>query len=489
MANDKNDIVISAQANTKDAEKNIKRLDAEIKNLASRTPAVDSLNRSLSRTKVPARGGMGGFMQNTQTTGMGFSALNNGLTGLATKLGALGLAIGAVIQAYNRAEQATRDYVQSMNDAAQQRLDRTDAVKKQAEAELAALQQFNELSKQGALSSQEIQQEQALVDSLTKKYSNLGITIDQTTGAVIGLIEATQKINQAASVDKLTPLRNQLAAAQTNLKDKKNKLGIVQAQQQNVTVDMLANPGDILTSLGGIVQAGQNWRDPLADPEYSASTAQRKASQARLTNAEKDVREAQAKVNDIQRQIEAIQSGLNPELVLKQAQERLTAEQTIRNIDPREIELINALSMAQANGGNVVEAKSNLDNYYQERNKARYEELASKTDEDKSNIDFARKAYDEAVKSGNNAAITEAAKNLARAVEVAKRNSDEMAKLASGGLKPGESGLARSITMGTFDAYGLRGIGVNTIEQQQLEALKEIAKNTESNNNEPVVGE
>lgn len=484
-----NDIVINAKANTKDAEKNIKRLDAEVKTLASRTPAVDRLNRSLSKTKVPAGGGgFGGFMQNNQTTGAGFSAMNGGLSGLATKLGALGLAIGAVIKAYERAEQATRDYISAMDSAAQSRLDRTEAVKKSAEEELAALSKFDELARQGKLTSQEMQQEQALVDSLARKYTNLGISIDKTTGAVIGLATAQQKINQTAAVDQLTPLRQQLAAANADLKDKQNKLARVNAEQEYQLVDMFANPGDFLTYIGGNVQGIMNGRDPILDPEYSGGAAQQKASAARKTNAEKDVRDAQNKVKDIQRQIEAIQSGLNPELVLKQAQERTAAESKINEIDTREIELINALSAAQASGTGVSEAKSALDDYYQQRNRARYEELASKAGDDQNNIDIARKAYEQAMKTGDNAAITEAAKNLARAVEVAKNNSDEMAKLANGMYKPADSGIMRSVTNGTFDAYGLNGIGVNSIEKQQLDALKEIAKNTE-NNNEPVVGE
>ena len=229
------------------------------------------------------------------------------------------------------------------------------------------------------------------------------------------------------------------------------------------------------------------WKDPgeLFD-DY-----QNKASEGRLEGVRADVTKAKEDVLKLQNQIKDINNQSNSSLVLKQNADRQAAEATIAKNDVREQELIRALAQAQMGGGNVEGAKTALDDYLTQKNRDRYEELAKLSQSDNTAIDTARKAYEQAQKSGDGAAIAEAAKALARVTEAAKQHTDEMAKIASGMYKPASAPateIARGAANGTFDAFGANGIGHNTILQQQLDVQKKIAKNTEELA-KPVVGE
>ena len=56
-----------------------------------------------------------------------------------------------------------------------------------------------------------------------------------------------------------------------------------------------------------------------------------------------------------------------------------------------------------------------------------------------------------------------------------------MAKIASGLYKPADAAqtsIARTTAMGTFNAFGIGGLMNSSVEKEQLEVQKEIARNT-----------
>lgn len=484
MADNKNDIVITAKANTKEAEANLKKLDAQVQSMAKGSQSIDKLNSSFKKTGATVK--QAGL--DIKSMGGNFSALQGSLGGAVTKLGALGLAVAGVRIAMQQADQAQKEYIENLEKAGKASEGLIGAKKGITDNALTALEEFNQLAEKGNLDSNAIQEELNLVNKIREQWGDVGISIDKATGKVTGLQEATAKIEASNQQKLLSPLQKQLKAAEEQLSQAQNALATEEAKQSTGYSNAFANP---LTTLGNVANAAKNgllqWKDPgeLFD-EY-----QNKASEGRLEGVRADVTKAKEDVLKLQNQIKDINNQSNSSLVLKQNADRQAAEASIAKNDVKEQELIRALAQAQMTGGDVTGAKTALDDYLIQKNQARYEELAKLSQSDNTAIDAARKAYEQAQKSGDGAVIAEAAKALARVTEVAKQHTDEMAKIASGAYKPASAPateIARGTANGTFNAYGIGGLMQQNIEKEQLSELQEIARNTR-NFNKPIIAE
>ena len=90
---DSNDIVINARATTAAAEKSITALDGKVNTLAK------------------------SGANNAKVYGASFAAMEGSVKGVITKLGGLGVAIGAVIALQKAQTQAQADYAKSVTEA------------------------------------------------------------------------------------------------------------------------------------------------------------------------------------------------------------------------------------------------------------------------------------------------------------------------------------------------------------------------------------
>lgn len=485
MANDnQNDIVINAKANTKDAEANLKKLEAQIQGMAKGSQSIDKLNNSLKKTGSTVK--QAGL--DIKSMGGNFSALSGSLGGAVTKLGLLGLAVAGVRMAMQKADQAQKEYIENLEKAGKATEGLIGAKKGIADNALSTLEEFDKLAQNGNLDAAAIQEELSLVNKIREQWGDVGISIDKATGKVSGLQRATEKIEDVNRMKLLSPLQKQLKAAEERLSQAQNALATEEAKQSTSYSNNWANPVSTLGNAANAVTNGLlQWRDPTElFEEY-----QGKAATGRLEGFRADVSKAKEEVLKLQNQIKDIGGVNNPALALKKNAERQAAEASIAKNDVREQELLRALATAQMTGGDVTGAKSALDNYLTQKNQARYEELAKLSQSDNTAIDTARKAYEQAQKTGDVSTITETAKALARVTEAAKQHTDEMAKIASGMYKPASAPsteLARGMSNGTFDAFGTEAIGKNSIMQQQLDIQKKIEKNT-AELAKPVVGE
>lgn len=456
-----NDIVINARATTAQAEKDIGRLDGKIKTL-SKSGADNAKAYSAS-----------------------FAAMQGSVNGIITKLGGLGIAIGAVIALQKTYTRAQEDYAKSVDALGKSEEAALNAKAAKSKEILNTLEQLNSKAKDSPLSPEAIKLENNLVAQLADTWGDVGISINQSTGEVKGLLEATEKIGAEVRGKKLDALAKQIEGARLELANAQDVYGREYDANGAQRVS-LAGFGNNLRATGeGLLSA-------VSGKGFSAGYNQR--VDTRANEYKSAITNAQAKLDDLLAQQKALQLEATNEdaaRILKQLEETRAAEKTIFDNDPQEQALIRALANAQMTGGDVTGAKAALDDYVQQRNLQRYEQLSSGVGADQTAIDAARKAYDNAQKTGDGAAIAEAAKALARVTEIAKQHTDEMAKIAAGTYKPAEApetAITRSLARGTFDAFGLGSLSGGNIQQQQLDVQKQIERNTQQLA-VPVVGE
>ena len=456
-----NDIVINARATTAQAEKDIGRLDGKIK--------------TLSKT--------GG--DNAKAYAASFAAMQGSIQGVVTQLGGLGVAIAAVIALQKAQVQAQADYAKSVSNAGKAEEQALNARAARTKEILNSLEQLNAKAKDSPLSPEAIKLENNLVAQLADTWGDVGVSINQSTGEIQGLLQATQKINAEIRQQRLAALSKQIEGArleldnaQTTYNNEYDQYGSQRVSIAGIGNNLRAAGEGVLSAISGEgFDAGYNRRVDTRANEYKAV-----------------ITEAQARLDDLLAQQKALKLEATNEdsaRILKQTEETRAAEQKAFAVDAREQELIRALANAQMTGGDVTGAKGALDAYLQQRNTDRYNALAGMTSKDEAAISKAQEDYVWAVKNGDSADVAEAAKALARVVEVAKQHTDEMAKIAAGQYKPAsapETAITRSLARGTFDAFGLGGLSGGNIQQQQLDVQKQIERNTQQLA-VPVVGE
>ena len=454
---DSNDIVINAKATTAAAEKSITALDGKVQKLAT-TGA-----------------------NNAKAYQMSFAAMQGSVQGVVTKLGGLGVAIAAVIALQKAQTQAQADYAKSVTEAGRADEAALNAKASRTREILTALDQLNTKAKDSPLSPEAIKLENNLVAQLNDTWGDVGVSINQATGEIKGLLQATQQIDAEIRGKRLEAINKQiegarleLQAAQDAYNNEYDKNGNQRVSITGIGNNLRATGEGLLSAITGKgFDAGYNQRVTTRENEFKAA----------ITNA-------QARLDDLTAQQKALEAEATNEdaaRILKQIEETQAAEKSIAANDAQEQLLIRALADAQMTGGDVTGAKTALDDYIQQRNAKRYEELSAGVGADQTAIDAAQKAYDNAQKTGDGAAIAEAAKALARVTEIAKQHTDEMAKIAAGQYKPAEAAMT-TIARGSFDAFGLNALSGGNIQQQQLDVQKQIERNTKQLA-VPVVGE
>lgn len=458
---DSNDIVINARATTAQAERDIGRLDSKIKTLSK----------------------SGG--DNAKAYAASFAAMQGSVNGVITKLGGLGVAIGAVIALQRAQTQAQADYAKSVSNAGKAEEQALNARAARTKEILSSLEQLNAKAKDSPLSPDAIKLENNLVAQLSDTWGDVGLSINKSTGEIQGLLQATQKINAEIRQQRMAALAKQIEGARLEVEAAQ---GVYNAEYdangaQRVSIAGIGNnlrafgEGALSALSGNGFDAGYNRRVDTRANEYRAA-----------------ITEAQARLDNLLAQQKALQLEATNEdaaRILQQTDETRAAEQKAFAVDAREQELIRALANAQMSGGDVTGAKGALDDYIAQRNTARYEQLQGLASKDNAAVTAAQKDYAWAVSNGDSADVAEAAKALARAVETAKQHTDEMTKIAAGQYKPAsapETAITRSLARGTFDAFGLGGLSGGNIQQQQLDVQKQIERNTQQLAI-PVVGE
>lgn len=494
-----NDIVISAAANTKEAEASIKQLDAQIKGLTAANPKLQTLGNELNKVGTKTA-------EATDAMQLGFAAVQGSFTGIITKLGQIGLAMGAVVAAVKMLVNVQDAWNNSLKNAAdataslvKQERARVDAVNNRSKELLDGIKSLNDLAQGGNLSSNGIKTLTAMVEEYQKIWGNVGLEVDKVTGKVSGLDAVSRRLDFSLKARQLTQLNKEVDAALTQ-----------KEAADAIYSSYIDNDGN-LTNTGVakmMLDAGMtsSAMAALDKSQYDRLVKAFKAQQLEAKN------EAGNRLAQVRAARDQFKNGTTADVInaaiaegnANKAQKEDAANAAAANLanqtnlangvnnwnnvfDAKFSQLQSALVMAILNGNNsdVEKAKADLENYAQQQARAslqqmqaKYTDALQKLDEAKKNNDIAAQGELQKLVDSLNSEIQQTISKIKLApVEVAEATQviDEAKKLSYS-------------TNGTFDAYGVHGLTVNPIEQQQLEVQKQIARNTE-NLNVPIVGE
>ncbi|MBQ3349728.1 MAG: hypothetical protein IJG38_04965 [Thermoguttaceae bacterium] len=491
--NNQNDIVINAKANTKEAEANIQRLDNRIKDLSKNNSKLDGLSGRLGRVGRQAQQtSAGGMLRSNNMTQMGFSGLQGSFTGVITKLGMIGLMIGALVKTIQLMSTAGRRTFEGLEsnvkatDAAIEQLDGS------AKGLLSELEKLSELQKNsGTVDSTVLEREHAIIDQLSKSWGNLGLKVNDATGEVIGFFNASSKINEQVNFYKVDNAAAKIEVA-------KRKLENAQRDFDNVTTNTytgskygaawLERPGDMFqATVGNLTGRAANF---LSGNDSFRTDNDVEVQQDVVDKAKADVQQARTELKQAEEEYNRLKANLSPqELALLAARSKAMADAQagINGRDAKEQQLILNLAQAQLGNGSVDVAKERLESYQAEKRQRRADELNTTITTDQEAVAKAQRRYDIAMAGTDVNKQADAAIALNNAMRKLDGHIQELNQLGTGQIKPADTPRGSAFS-GTFDSYGLNGLASNPIEQQQLEVQKQIAKNTEGLN-APIVGE
>lgn len=168
-----------------------------------------SANKNVNRIKQS----LSGLGKMGDTVGGQLGRVASGLTSLLNPIGLITAGIGAAItlgvKLYQSLTMSHEEYMQYMQDklnASNARLAKLDKTQKEDNGYFQRLQQLNKVeSLSNAIKTQAI----TIIAILTQRYGDLGLSIDETTGKILGLDEAFKKISDRNQKLKLNELKNQ----------------------------------------------------------------------------------------------------------------------------------------------------------------------------------------------------------------------------------------------------------------------------------------
>ncbi len=170
-------------------------------------------------------------------TAIGLIAMGSALSGVAIavkvvsgalsilKLNPVVLTIGAIVAGLyilHRALKDTATYTSQLSDRISERRQQAD---QQRKIDLDRIERLKQLQKQEKLSSTEHDEARGIIEKLTGKYGNLGISIDKTTGKIVGMKDAQMRLNKAMRNYTIRQLELEIKEKENNKKaweDKKS---------------------------------------------------------------------------------------------------------------------------------------------------------------------------------------------------------------------------------------------------------------------------
>lgn len=147
---------------------------------------------------------------------------------------------------------------------------------KQRTSDLNRIDRLNELSRVEKLNASQQNEARGLMTELTVRYGELGLSIDQTTGKLVGMEEAQKNVNAQMAEQSKLELEAEIAAGQRKMKAIENEI-----MANDSTLNKLFSPGAYWS--GGI-DAKQKTLNAQLVAQLEANNANRK----RLDDLEKN---------------------------------------------------------------------------------------------------------------------------------------------------------------------------------------------------------
>lgn len=135
---------------------------------------------------------------------------------IALLIASIGVAVATAKKIYDTLTQSSEEYasqLQAMNTLEQNHYKELVQTQKEEDA---YLERLNELRSKESLANEEKDEALTLIGLLEKKYGDLGVKIDETTGKIIGFNNAQNKVNEEQKKALLSSLENQLDIEQAS---------------------------------------------------------------------------------------------------------------------------------------------------------------------------------------------------------------------------------------------------------------------------------
>lgn len=188
-------------------------VDEELKKTKGK---FDKLNQSLMSDK--AQGAVQGMTKSLKgLSSMGDSlggVFKNIVGGFSSMLSPIGLATAAIaglittgINMYKKLTLSSQEYIDYLNHSSQQSQKKLDKVNKQEDEDRGYFERLKQLNQTEQISNAIKTQTIMLIQILTKRYGDLGLSIDETTGKIIGLDNALNVFESRIAKLKLKEMK------------------------------------------------------------------------------------------------------------------------------------------------------------------------------------------------------------------------------------------------------------------------------------------
>lgn len=201
------------------------KVDRSAKKMDNSLSSVGSGTKNMEKNLQDAAKGMDSISKVGGKAGGVMKNLTESITGMLSPIGLVTAGITAVISLFVKMQEQAKQRIQALKDWSRGGI--TDAEKRitDSQKEMATdrgyMDRLIEISRYEEIDNATKQEAIRIISLLTSKYGDLGLSIDDTTGKVLGLVEAIEKFNQK---------QIQREGADTNILIEKNK-GLVDTQE------------------------------------------------------------------------------------------------------------------------------------------------------------------------------------------------------------------------------------------------------------------
>ena len=213
---------VSVEQALKEAEA---KVDRSAKKMDNSLSSVGSGTKNMEKNLQDAAKGMDSISKVGGKAGGVMKNLTESITGMLSPIGLVTAGITAVISLFVKMQEQAKQRIQALKDWSRGGI--TDAEKRitDSQKEMATdrgyMDRLIEISRYEEIDNATKQEAIRIISLLTSKYGDLGLSIDDTTGKVLGLVEAIEQFNKK---------QIQREGADTNLLIEKNK-GLVDTQE------------------------------------------------------------------------------------------------------------------------------------------------------------------------------------------------------------------------------------------------------------------
>ena len=196
-----------------------KNLDAELQKTKGKFQKLNQsvMSEGASKNITAMKNSLSGLGKMGDSLGGMFGKIAGGFSSLLSPVGLLtagiGLAITASVNLYKKLTLSHEQYIAYLEHTMQRSQAKLSNVDKQEQTDNGYFERLKELNQAQTLSNSIKTETITIIQLLTRRYGDLGLSIDETTGKIIGLDNAFDRFQERVGKLKLEELKNQAEIA------------------------------------------------------------------------------------------------------------------------------------------------------------------------------------------------------------------------------------------------------------------------------------